>query len=108
MRIPKGVTITVGMEDARRLIETNKAVFAHAATEESEADAPAVTSPAEAVAENNEEETMAAAQPASDKLADEAAPAEEISDLSELQPPQAELQDSEREEVDDDAPELQK
>lgn len=108
VRIPKGVTITVGMEDARRLIETNKAVFAHAAAAESEADAPAVTSPAEAVAENNEEETMAAAQPASDKLADEAAPAEEISDLSELQPPQAELEDSEREEVDDDAPEPQK
>jgi len=28
VRIPKGVTITVGIEDARRLIETKKAVFA--------------------------------------------------------------------------------
>jgi len=34
VRIPKGVTITVGMEDARRLIETNKAVFAKSGSKE--------------------------------------------------------------------------
>ena len=37
VRIPKGVTITVGIEDARRLIETNKAVFAKGAAEAGEA-----------------------------------------------------------------------
>ena len=36
VRIPKGVTITVGMEDARRLIETNKAVFAKGSAESGE------------------------------------------------------------------------
>ncbi|MGB1400071.1 MAG: hypothetical protein ACPG70_08045, partial [Candidatus Puniceispirillaceae bacterium] len=33
VRIPKGVTITVGIEDARRLIETKKAVFSKGAAE---------------------------------------------------------------------------
>ena len=33
VRIPKGVTITVGIEDARRLIETNKAVFTKGSAE---------------------------------------------------------------------------
>lgn len=37
VRIPKGVTITVGIEDARRLIETKKAVFTKGAAETSEA-----------------------------------------------------------------------
>lgn len=37
VRIPKGVTITVGIEDARRLIETNKAVFAKGTPEAGEA-----------------------------------------------------------------------
>jgi len=36
VRIPKGVTITVGIEDARRLIETKKAVFAKGAAEAGE------------------------------------------------------------------------
>ena len=36
VRIPKGVTITVGIEDARRLIETNKAVFAKGTAEAGE------------------------------------------------------------------------
>ena len=36
VRIPKGVTITVGIEDARRLIETNKAVFAKGSAEAGE------------------------------------------------------------------------
>ena len=34
VRIPKGVTITVGIEDARRLIETKKAVFAKTLSDE--------------------------------------------------------------------------
>ena len=33
VRIPKGVTITVGIEDARRLIETNKAIFTKGSAE---------------------------------------------------------------------------
>jgi hypothetical protein len=37
VRIPKGVTITVGIEDARRLIETKKAVFTKGAAEAGEA-----------------------------------------------------------------------
>jgi len=36
VRIPKGVTITVGIEDARRLVETKKAVFAKGAAEANE------------------------------------------------------------------------
>ena len=36
VRIPKGVTITVGIEDAQRLIETNKAVFAKGSAEAGE------------------------------------------------------------------------
>jgi len=36
VRIPKGVTITVGVEDARRLVETKKAVFAKGAAEANE------------------------------------------------------------------------
>ena len=39
VRIPKGVTVTVGIEDARRLIETNKAVFAHSAAPASDSTA---------------------------------------------------------------------
>ena len=40
VRIPKGVTITVGIEDARRLIETKKAVFAKGAAETAQANQP--------------------------------------------------------------------
>ena len=36
VRIPKGVTITVGIEDARRLIETNKAIFTKGSAESGE------------------------------------------------------------------------
>ena len=36
VRIPKGVTITVGIEDARRLIETKKAVFAKSLSDETD------------------------------------------------------------------------
>ena len=51
VRIPKGVTITVGIEDARRLIETNKAVFAKGTPEAGEAaEAPRAIQP-----ENNTE-----------------------------------------------------
>lgn len=40
VRIPKGVTITVGIEDARRLIETKKAVFAKGEAETAQANQP--------------------------------------------------------------------
>lgn len=43
VRIPKGVTITVGIEDARRLIETKKAVFAKGSAEPDEATEAAKT-----------------------------------------------------------------
>ena len=54
VRIPKGVTITVGMEDARRLIETNKAIFAKGSAESSEgAEAGTAFQPENDTAENN-------------------------------------------------------
>ena len=102
VRIPKGVTITVGMEDARRLIETNKAVFAHAVAAPDEIAAPAPDSSADAISENSAEENLDAAMPASDNLAEDVAPVAETSDLSEPQPPQTELPDSEKDEGDDD------
>ena len=109
VRIPKGVTITVGIEDARRLIETNKAVFAHSVAPASGSATPAEDGPAETSPENSEEENLDEAVQASDNLAEDGAPADENSDLSEPHPPQTELADSEREEVDDDdAPAPQK
>lgn len=108
VRIPKGVTITVGIEDARRLIETNKAVFAHAGEAESEAGASETDSPINASAENSEAENLDQAMSASDNLAEDMAPTSEISDQSEPQPQQTELPDSEKEEGDDDTPAPQK
>ena len=87
VRIPKGVTITVGIEDARRLIETNKAVFALSVATASDSAAPAEDSPAETSPENSEEENLDEAVLASENLAEDGAPADENSDLSELQPP---------------------
>ena len=56
VRIPKGVTITVGIEDARRLIETNKAVFAKGAPEAGEAaEAAEAIQPENDALENNTE-----------------------------------------------------
>ena len=56
VRIPKGVTITVGIEDARRLIETNKAVFAKGAAEAGEAaEAARAIQPENDAPENNTE-----------------------------------------------------
>ena len=108
VRIPKGVTVTVGIGDARRLIETNKAIFAHSVAPTGDSAAPATDSPAKTSPENSEEENLDEAVQASDNLAEDGAPADENSDLSELNPPQTELADSEREEVDDDAPAPQK
>ena len=102
VRIPKGVTITVGIDDARRLIETNKAVFAHTVAPASDSAAPAEDSPAETSPENSDEENLNEAVLASDKLTEDGAPTDENSDLSEQHPPQTELADSEKEEVDDD------
>ena len=56
VRIPKGVTITVGIEDARRLIETNKAVFAKGTPEAGEAaEAARAIQPENDAPENNTE-----------------------------------------------------
>ncbi len=56
VRIPKGVTITVGIEDARRLIETKKAVFAKGAAEAGEAaEAARAIQPENDAPENNTE-----------------------------------------------------
>ena len=56
VRIPKGVTITVGIEDARRLIETKKAVFAKGAAEAGErAEAAKAIQPENDSPENNTE-----------------------------------------------------
>ena len=56
VRIPKGVTITVGIEDARRLIETNKAIFAKGAAESGEgAEAGKAFQPENDTPENNTE-----------------------------------------------------
>lgn len=101
VRIPKGVTITVGIEDARRLIETNKAVFAKGAAEAGEGleaaraiqpenDAPEndaeIESQAEDIAEASTEETQQKAEapiaetgsPETDIMADEDTPAKAI------------------------------
>ena len=51
VRIPKGVTITVGVEDARRLVETKKAVFAKGAAEANEGTEVARAIQAEDIAE---------------------------------------------------------
>lgn len=56
VRIPKGVTITVGIEDARRLIETKKAVFAKGAPEADEAaEAAGAIQPEDEAPENDTE-----------------------------------------------------
>ena len=56
VRIPKGVTITVGIEDARRLIETNKAIFAKGSAESGEgAEADRALQPENDTPENNTE-----------------------------------------------------
>ena len=101
VRIPKGVTITVGIEDARRLIETNKAVFAKGTPEAGEAaeaaraiqpenDAPEnnteIESQAEDIAEASTEETQQTAEaqiaetgsPETDIKADADTPAEAV------------------------------
>ena len=108
VRIPKGVTVTVGMEDARRLIETNKAVFVHSVPPGSDSATPAEDSPAETLPENSEEENLDEAVLESDNVAEDGVPADENNDLTELQPPQTDLAESVTEEVDDDAPAPQK
>ncbi len=108
VRIPKGVTVTVGIEDARRLIETNKAVFVHSVAPESDSTSPAKDSPAETLSENSEEENLDEAALEPDNLAEDGAPTDENNDLTELQPQEKDLAESLREEVDDDAPAPQK
>ena len=53
VRIPKGVTITVGIEDARRLIETKKAVFAKSLSDETDEVSPPIAAPEQNAPEQN-------------------------------------------------------
>ena len=108
VRIPKGVTVTVGIEDARRLIETNKAVFANSVATASERTTPHDHGSSETTDEIIQEKNLSEGALASDNLSEDGTPTDENSDQSELQPPQTELADSEREEIDDDAPAPQK
>jgi hypothetical protein len=108
VRIPKGVTVTVGIEDARRLIETNKAVFAHSVAPASDSATPAEDSPAETLPKNSEEEVLDEALLEPDNLSEDSGPVAENNDLTERQPPQKDLVESVGEEVDDDAPATQK
>ena len=104
VRIPKGVTVTVGIEDARRLIETNKAVFAHSVATASDSAASHEHGSAETSQENSEEKNLSEVVLASDNSLEDDASADKNSDQSELQPSQTEISDSEREEVENDAP----
>jgi len=83
VRIPKGVTITVGIEDARRLIETNKAVFAKGAPEAGEAaEAARAIQPENEAPENDTEiESQAEdiAEASTEDIGTEEASAEETS-----------------------------
>ena len=54
VRIPKGVTITVGIEDARRLIETKKAIFAKSLSDETDEVSPPIAAPEQNTAEQSE------------------------------------------------------
>lgn len=104
VRIPKGVTVTVGKEDARRLIETNKAVFAHSVATASDSADLHDHGSAKPSLENSEDKNLSEVVLESDNITEDDAPADKNSDLSELQPSQTETSDSEREEVENDAP----
>ena len=62
VRIPKGVTITVGIEDARRLIETKKAVFAKSLSDETDEVSPPIAAPEQNIPEQNASEQNASEQ----------------------------------------------
>ena len=62
VRIPKGVTITVGIEDARRLIETKKAVFAKSLSDETDEVSPPIAAPEQNASEQNASEQNTADQ----------------------------------------------
>ena len=83
VRIPKGVTITVGIEDARRLIETNKAVFAKGAPEAGEAaEAARAIQPENEAPENDtkiERQAEDIAEASTEDIGTEEASAEETS-----------------------------
>ena len=67
VRIPKGVTITVGIEDARRLIETKKAVFAKSLSDETDEVSPPIAAPEQNIPEQNASEQNASEQNASEQ-----------------------------------------
>ena len=76
VRIPKGVTITVGVEDARRLIETKKAVFAKSLSDETDEVSPPIAAPEQNASEQNASEQNASEQNASEQnTADQSEPA---------------------------------
>jgi hypothetical protein len=76
VRIPKGVTITVNIEDARRLIETKKAVFAESLSDETDEVSPPIAAPEQNASEQNASEQNASEQNASEQnTADQSEPA---------------------------------
>ena len=89
VRIPKGVTITVGIEDARRLIETNKAIFAKGSAESGEgAEAGRAFQPENDTPENNKETESQAediAQTSTEEASAEEAGTEETQQTAEEQ-----------------------
>ena len=89
VRIPKGVTITVGIEDARRLIETKKAVFAKGAAEAGEgAEAAKAIQPENDSPENNTEiESQAEniGEASTENIGTEEADTEEVKQTEEAQ-----------------------
>ena len=74
VRIPKGVTITVGIEDARRLIETKKAVFAKSLSDETDEVSPPIAAPEQNPPEQNTAEQNTAEQ----NTAEQSEPAAEM------------------------------
>jgi hypothetical protein len=67
VRIPKGVTITVGIEDARRLIKTKKAVFAKSLSDETDEVSPPIAAPEQNASEQNASEQNASEQNTADQ-----------------------------------------
>ena len=130
VRIPKGVTITVGIEDARRLIETKKAVFAKGAAEaakpiQPENDAPENNTEIESQAEDiakastediGTEETQQTAEaqiaetssPETDIKADADTPAEAIEASVESETAETAETETDEETGDDDRADEQK
>ena len=85
VRIPKGVTITVGVEDARRLIETKKAVFAKSLSDETDEVSPPI-----AASEQNASEQNASEQNTAEQNTAEQNTAEQSEPVAEMEMPSLE------------------